>query len=61
LRLPRLQAVRIIGGFLRVAGGGEDRPLVVFQDFEPGCNIGGVVVAGLRRDTKIGVSIGIEL
>jgi hypothetical protein len=30
LRLPRLQAVEIIGGLLRVAGGGEDRPLVVF-------------------------------
>ena len=31
----RLQPVEIIGGLLRVAGGGEDRPLVVFQDFQP--------------------------
>ena len=31
----RLQPVKIIGGLLRVAGGGEDRPLVVFQDFQP--------------------------
>jgi hypothetical protein len=54
----RLQAVQIIGGLLRVAGGGEDRPLVVFQDFEPGRDIGGVVVAGLRRDAKIGAEKG---
>jgi hypothetical protein len=47
-----LQAVEIIGGLLRVAGGVEDRPLVVFQDFEPGRDIGGVVVAGFRRDAK---------
>jgi hypothetical protein len=31
----RLQSVQIIGGLLRVAGGGEDRPLVVFQDGRP--------------------------
>jgi len=31
----RLQPVEIIGGLLRVAGGGEDRPLVVLEDFEP--------------------------
>jgi hypothetical protein len=31
----RLQPVKIIGGLLRVAGGGEDRPLVVLQDFQP--------------------------
>jgi hypothetical protein len=31
----RLQPVEIVGGLLRVAGGGEDRPLVVFQDFPP--------------------------
>jgi len=49
-----LQRVKIIGGLLRMAGGGEDRPLVVFQDFQPGRDIGGVVVAGFRRDAKIG-------
>jgi hypothetical protein len=54
LRLLRLQAVQIIGGLLRMAGGGEDRPLVVFEDFQPGRDIGGVVVAGFRRDAKIG-------
>jgi len=52
----RLQPVQIIGGLLRVAGGGEDRPLIVFQDFQPTLNIGGVVVAGFRRDAKIGAS-----
>ena len=31
----RVQPVEIIGGLLRVAGGGEDRPLVVLQDFQP--------------------------
>jgi len=30
----RLQPVQEVGGLLRVAGGGEDRPLVVFQDFQ---------------------------
>jgi hypothetical protein len=50
----RLQPMQIIGGLLHMAGGGEDRPLIVFQDFQPNLNIGGVVVAGLRRDAKIG-------
>jgi len=31
----RLQPVEIIGALLRMAGGGEDRPLVVIQDFQP--------------------------
>jgi hypothetical protein len=35
----RLQPMQIIGGLLGVAGGGEDRPLVVFQDFQPTLNI----------------------
>ena len=46
----RFQSTEIIGRLPRVAGGGEDRPPVVFQDFEPG----GVVIAGFRRDAKIG-------
>jgi hypothetical protein len=34
MRLPRLQAMQIIGGLLHVAGGGEDSPLVlVFLQF----------------------------
>ena len=31
----RLQPVQVIGGLLRMAGGGEDRALVVLQDFQP--------------------------
>jgi hypothetical protein len=46
--------VEIIGGLLRVAGGGEDRALVVLQDLKPRRDISGVVVAGFRRDAKIG-------
>ena len=49
--------MQIIGSLLRMAGGGEDRPLVVFQDFQPGRDIGGVFVAGLRRDAKIGAKV----
>ena len=52
---PRpVQPMQIIGGLLRVAGGGENRPLVVLQDLQPRRDIGGVVVAGFRRDAKIG-------
>ena len=50
----RLQAVEIIGGLLRVAGGGEDRALVVLQDLQPRRDVSGVVVAGFRGDAKIG-------
>jgi predicted GNAT superfamily acetyltransferase len=46
--------MQIIGGLLRMAGGGEDRPLIVLQDLQPRRDIGGVVVAGFRRDAKIG-------
>ena len=30
-----LQPVEVVGGALRVGGGGEDRPLVLFQHLEP--------------------------
>ena len=50
----RLQPMQIIGGLLRMAGGGEDRALVVLEDLQPRRDIGGVVVAGFRRDAKIG-------
>jgi hypothetical protein len=38
----------MVDGALRVAGGSENRSLVVLQDLEPGCAISGVVFAGLR-------------
>src|SRR5271170_2875667 len=49
-----LQPVQIIGGLLRMAGGGENRPLVALQHGEPALNICSVVVAGFGRNPKIG-------
>ena len=34
-----LQHVEIVGGALRMGGGCEDRPLVVFQNLEPVANV----------------------
>ena len=39
---------------LRVARGSEDRALVIAQDRDPVGDIGGVVVANLRRKFEIG-------
>ena len=50
---PRL-LVEIIGGLLRVAGGDEDRALIVLEDLQPRRDVGGMIVAGFRRDAKIG-------
>src|SRR5260370_10666240 len=47
-----------ISGFLRVRGGGENRPAVVLQDFQPVGDIGGVVFAGLQRQFKVGTQEG---
>jgi hypothetical protein len=38
----------------RVAGGGKYRALVVFQDFEPRRDIGGVAFPSLRGNTEVG-------
>jgi hypothetical protein len=57
LRL-RLQAVEVIGGLLRVAGGAENGPLIPFQHGEPALNIGGVIFSGLRGNAKIGTQEG---
>jgi hypothetical protein len=46
--------MQIIGGLLRMAGGGEDRALLVFQYLQPWRDRGGMVIAGFRRDAKIG-------
>lgn len=43
-----------IGGALRVRGGGEDRPLVVFERFEPGADVSGVILAMPGREVEIG-------
>ena len=50
--------MQMISGFLRMAGSGEYRPLVVLQDFEPGCHIGSMILACLRRDAKVGAQEG---
>ena len=51
---PLLQAMQIIGGALRVRGGGEDGAVIVLQHVEPGCVIGRVIVARLGRYAEIG-------
>lgn len=47
-----------IGGALCMGGGGEDRPLVVFQDFQPIADIGGMVFHHFRGDIEIGAKEG---
>jgi hypothetical protein len=49
----RLQAVREVNGFARMRCGGENRPLVVFQDLRPVMNVAGVVLAHFRGDLQI--------
>lgn len=53
-----LPAGEIIGGSLRVGGGGEDGPFVVFQDFQPRRDIAGVLLARLRRQRKVSADKG---
>jgi hypothetical protein len=50
----RLQAVQIIGGALRMGGGGEYCPLVISQHREPQRDIGGMVFPNLRREAEVG-------
>jgi hypothetical protein len=56
--LSRLQAVQIIGGALRMGGGGKDKPLVVLQCFQPVPDIGGVILANFGGDFQIGAEEG---
>ena len=51
---PLLQLMQIIGGALRVHGGGEDGAVIVLQHVEPGCEIGRVIVARLGGHAEIG-------
>ena len=50
----RTEPVDEIGCSLRVRGGGENSAAVALKDFQPVCDIGGVVIAGLKRQFKIG-------
>ncbi|MBV9501414.1 MAG: hypothetical protein JO138_18765 [Acidobacteriaceae bacterium] len=49
----RLEALEVIGRFLRVCRCAEDGPLVVLQHVQPMPDISGVVVADFRRDGKV--------
>ena len=49
----RLQALEKIRGFLRVAGGGEDRAGIVFQDGEPALQVSRMILADFRSNAKI--------
>src|SRR5574338_396375 len=47
--LRRDKPVQEIGGALGVGGGGEDGALILVQDLQPVGQIGGVILARLRR------------
>ena len=53
LLLGGLVVVQVVNGALRVGRRREDRPLVLSQDLEPRGDIGGMVLACLRRDAEI--------
>src|SRR5258708_6857633 len=42
------------GGALCMSGGGEHCSIVSSQDFQPGCDIGRMIFAGLKRKLQIG-------
>jgi len=48
----RLQTVEKIRRPLRVRGGAEDRPVVLFEDGEPIADVGGMILADFRGDAK---------
>ena len=49
----RLQSVQVIDRLAGVRSGGEDCPLVVFEDLQPIVDVAGVVLANLRRDVQV--------
>lgn len=54
LSARRLELVKIVGRGLRLGGGGDDRALVVLQDGEPTCQVGGGVIARIMSHAEIG-------
>ena len=50
----RLELLEVVGGTLRMRGGGEDGACVVLQDREPVTEIGGVILTDVGRDAEIG-------
>lgn len=57
-RFRRGEAVDEIRGALRVAGGGEDRVLVILQDFKPVRDVGGVIIPRFEGKAEIGAQEG---
>ena len=53
-----MQAVQEIRRALRMTCSGKDRALVLLEHLQPGGDIGGVVLANLRREIKVGASKG---
>jgi hypothetical protein len=47
-----LQVMQEIRGALRVCGGGEDRALVVLQDFQPAVDIGGMIGSSATSSSR---------
>src|ERR1035441_5463087 len=54
----RGSAVDKLGGALCVGCGGEHRSVVSSQHFQPGCNIGRVILAGFQSKLQIGAQEG---
>jgi hypothetical protein len=48
-----LQTDQVVSGFLRGACGGEDRPVIVFQNLEPRGKILRVVLSRLNVETEM--------
>jgi hypothetical protein len=62
----RLKALEEIRGFLGVAGGGEDRAGIVFQDGEPALQVSRMILADFRSNSEVaaneaGANFGNEL
>ncbi len=53
-RLRHAEFMDEIRGALRVRGGRENRPAVTLHDFQPVRKVGGMILAGLKRQFKIG-------
>ena len=58
-RLARLQAVQVVGGALRVTGGGEHEALVVPKHLQPRGNVSCVIRAHLGGNAKVGTEEGL--
>lgn len=50
----QLLSVHPVGRGLRLGGGGDDSALVVLQDGEPTCQVGGGVIARIMSHAEIG-------